>query len=284
MPALAYRFVPSVGKWRYPGRPDLTPPSPTTPTPPPPGTRPARANTGWVSAGSPALSTYSPLTVPAGTTLTGRYFPGDVTLSSNVTLVGCVCEGQVKARAVSNVVIRQCDAQGFVIDGTQTAELDRVYTTGAIGVDGVQVKADGGTVPTGVWVHHSYIGNAKVNASSHYDGLQVRGVNGLTIEDCYFDGSGAGVDPSLWHRQNAAIFLENANGGNANVTIRRNHLRAMGYGTLSIAVTTPLVVESNVFYPSGLSGGIVKALTGTIGSQTGNTWDSGATITNLATA
>jgi hypothetical protein len=60
-------------------------------------------------------------------------------------------------------------------------------------------------------------------ATSHYDGIQVRGVRGMLLRGNNFD-----LGP--WEEMyNAAIFLENANGGNYDVVIDRNWIGGGGY-------------------------------------------------------
>ena len=70
----------------------------------------------------------------------------------------------------------------------------------------------------GSWVH-----SPQVEADSHYDGIQVRGVDHLTLRGNTFD-----LGP--WNeRYNAAIFLEEANGGNVDVLVERNTVNGGGY-------------------------------------------------------
>lgn len=257
--------------WRLNGVPEAPPEDPL---------RPSRASTGYVGAGSPALTSYASGIKKNlyGVTIANRLVTGDIDFAdgcSDLVIRNCLVQGQIKVRECTNVLIEYCDATGFIIDGAHNIELRYCYATGELGVDGMQIKADGGAVPTNVWVHHNYLGNAVVNASSHYDGVQVRGVEGLRFEYNYLDPADTFSD-----RQNAAIFLQNANGGNWNVVVNNNWIKAMGHGVLSISVANTAEFTNNTFYEGPHSGKLVKALSGTI-VQSGNKWDDGTPIPDI---
>ena len=67
-------------------------------------------------------------------------------------------------------------------------------------------------------LRYNYIHDPRVPPEAHYDGTQVRGVNGLTIDCSVYDPG-----PFQW-TFNAAVYLEDANGGYTNVRVTNNWL------------------------------------------------------------
>lgn len=264
-----YYCVAESEEWRGVGRASI-PFTPVTP-PPPSGSRPSRATTGLVGAGNPSLTSMTAGTYSAsGLLIENRSINGDITFTgSNITIRNCSVTGQIKFRSGSNYVAEYCDVHGIIFDGSQTGRASYIYTTGAVGVDGVQVKADIGTTPTNITIEHSYLGNPVINASSHYDTIQVRGVNGLTISGNYFNHGNTFSD-----RYNATVFLENANGGNYNVTIDGNWSNARGYYHYRLFGYS-MTVQNNTFENKGAAGPLIGS-SYPISTSINNLWDDGS--------
>ncbi len=87
----------------------------------------------------------------------------------------------------------------------------------------MHVTSDGASLNAGVKITNNYIHNPRPGDGSHYDGLQVRGVNGLDVLCNNFDLGSAQFE------YNAAVYLEPANGGHSNVVIDGNWLLGGGH-------------------------------------------------------
>lgn len=140
----------------------------------------------------------------------------------------------------SDVTVRNVSVAGRILVTGDRVVLDRV-TSKHIGVssaqdltvlanrvtgsteDGLHITSDGGRWIRNVAVKDSLIDNPNPPGGAHYDGMQVRGVNGLTVECTVFD-----LGP-YQDTYTAAVYLEPANGNNANVQIRNNWLLGGGY-------------------------------------------------------
>lgn len=212
-------------------------------SPPPPVGQPVRANTGWVAAGSPALTSYAPGTYAADNiTLTNREINGTVTFTGdNVHLIGCKVNGELKFRPGNDHTVENTDCVGLIFDGSTNFRATRVYTTGAIGVDGLQIKGDSGVRPTDGLIEACYLGNPKINSGSHYDTVQVRGASRLEFIGNNFDQAVPFSD-----RYNATLFLENALGGNDDILVDGNWTRAAGYYHFRLFATN-IIVRNNIF-------------------------------------
>lgn len=278
MPVAVYAW--QAGTWRAPGRPALTPPAPTPPDLPgapgwsPPEQWPTAASAGWQGAGSPTLTPVAAFTSRTpGALIEHLEVDGDLVIEGDGTLVrACVVHGQLKLRAATNLAAEDVDCAGFVVTGTKIARLSRIRTTGALGVDGGQVKtSSAGAVPEAVLIEDCAITAAAVDASSHYDGIQVRGVRGLTIRGCNID-PGETIPEALWHRQAGSVFLENAGGGNHDVVIEHNRLRSVGHRNLLLGHADGLTIRGNVFAHGGYAKGPWSDPTW-ITEATGNVWE-----------
>lgn len=254
-PARTYHYDSDLEAWLTLGAPSV-PIIPTGPwNPPPPEPEPGdfvtRYDVGWEGIGSPALTPYQGNVSASGVTILNRSTSGDLIITgSNVTVKGCNIGGQIKVRGGNNVVIEDTTTQGLIFDGATNFRVTRSVAYGVLGHDGMQIKADGGWgVPADGLIEDSWFGAPVVNASSHYDSVQVRGCRRITFRHCTFDH---GETPS--DRYNATIFLENANGGNYDVLIENNYFRARGYHSLRL-YGSGIIVRYNVFAPKITVGG-----------------------------
>lgn len=142
-----------------------------------------------------------------------------------------------------DVVVRDVEATGQILVTGDRATLAHVTTTGisvssASGTvvryanirhgpaDGIHLTSDRGSMVRGVVLSHNFVHSPDVADDSHYDGTQVRGVDGLLVECSRYD---PGPFRPVF---NANVFLEDANGGAHDVTIRSNWLAGSGFAVV----------------------------------------------------
>lgn len=145
---------------------------------------------------------------------------------NNVTVRNCKLYSGVLF-AGNNIKIEHCEIIGGAsLSGTATASIvfNNIHSSED---DGIHITSDRGRV-SNVTVANNFIHSFAPACGAHADGIQVRGVDGLTI-------SGNVIDMGAWRRVcglnalNAAIFLQDANGGNKNITVDGNYLNGGGY-------------------------------------------------------
>lgn len=101
--------------------------------------------------------------------------------------------------------------------------------------DGIHVTSDGDRLVRRVVLRYNFIHHPMAPPESHYDGTQVRGVDGMVIR-CSTYQSGPFQDTF-----NANIYLENANGGASNVTVARNWLYGSAWSVMVAAESARFV-------------------------------------------
>ncbi|MDF1603452.1 hypothetical protein [Nocardioides sp. YIM 152315] len=92
--------------------------------------------------------------------------------------------------------------------------------------DAIHVTSDAGSLVRKIRLRYNYIHDPRVTDGSHYDGTQVRGVDRMVIE-CSTYRAGPYRD-----NYNAAVYLENANGGDSNVTVHHNWLIGFAFSVM----------------------------------------------------
>lgn len=189
------------------------------------GAKPSNTNVGVPGIGEPALTALGGGTNNVSNiTYTNRLVTGDITFyGSNINIIGCRFTGRVVIRDGNNFVIEDSDFGALSVSGGTNVTMRRIRTTGFAGSDGLHITSYGKRC-TDIVVEDSYIGNPTLSAGSHYDSIQVRGVDRLTIRGNYFDQS-----TTFSSSYNATIFLEDTQGGNYYIDIYNNWLRAAGY-------------------------------------------------------
>ncbi|NJS13423.1 MAG: hypothetical protein HC788_01055 [Sphingopyxis sp.] len=128
-----------------------------------------------------------------------------------------------------NIRIERCEVIGGVsLSGVDTAviEYNNIHD---INDDGIHLTSDSGQVRQVRIAHnfvHSFVYPASIACTDpHSDGIQVRGVDGLTLFNNVFDmGPWQSICNGRYNPLSAAIFLQDANGGNRNITVDRNYL------------------------------------------------------------
>jgi hypothetical protein len=252
------------------GQPD---PNPWTP-----GAQPTNSNVGLPGVGNPALSPNGSTYISTSNiTYTNISRVGNLTLAgSNVTLIGCKVVGELIVRG-NDFIAEDSDIGALSLSGAKRVRASRVRTTGVVGKDGVHVTSDVGRCED-IVLEDSYIGNPMLTDGSHYDSIQVRGVDRLTLRGNYFD-QGTIFDSSY----NATVFLEDAQGGNYDIDIHNNWLRAAGYYNVRLYGYNQ-TLDNNVFIKRDPTESDGSPNAGpVIGNSyvymaSGNTWDGGTPL------
>ena len=158
-----------------------------------------------------------------GLVLDGVLVAGDLELvGEGQVLRNSRIEGQLVVRG-ADITVEDSEVGGLAITSATGVVARRVEVFGHLGSDGIHVTSDSGARASDILVEGCWVHSPQVEAQSHYDGIQVRGVDGLTLYGNTFD-LGPWQEP-----YNAAIFLEDANGGNVDVLVERNIINGGGY-------------------------------------------------------
>jgi hypothetical protein len=150
---------------------------------------------------------------------------GDVTIAAaNVTIRNSKVTGSIAvarpgvgARIITNTV------PVVSISSSQDVVIERNDMGFASDKDTMHVTSDNGAKVTDVRIANNYI-HDPFTSGNHYDGLQVRGADRLTVYCNNFD-LGA---PQEYY--NAAVYLEPANGGHSGVVVDNNWLFGGAFG------------------------------------------------------
>jgi hypothetical protein len=151
-----------------------------------------------------------------------------------------------------DVTLRNVRVDGSILVTGDGATIDHVTTTGIAissaskaqvryseisggGDDGIHITSDRGRLVKDITLTYNFVHSPDVPAGGHYDGTQVRGVDGLLVKCSTYD---PGPYQSTY---NAGIYLEDANGGDANVAIEHNWLLGSGFSVMLDAPGTRLV-------------------------------------------
>lgn len=262
-------------------------------TPPQPGggvaeegacsTRPIGSNTG--SSGTLAADGRTSLMTP-GEIIQNRSFSGDLAIyADNVQLKNVSVTGNIVVAEADDVLIDHVTARSIAISSSSNTTIQYAQVNAFEG-DSFHVTSDGSSYITNVTIKHSYISRPGFNPGSlsHWDGVQIRGANGVTIFCNNFD-VGAWQDP-----YNVLIYLEQANGGNDNVVVDNNWLSGSNFAFMIGLPHVPvnLSITNNKLYSADfrygycyLGGGFTPSyLTQVV--QTGNTLD-GAAMAQVCT-
>lgn len=209
------------------GGPPVTPsPSTTTPTAAPP-TGGHGVDAGPETTGVPDGVVLEPheggVVDEADLVLDGVLVEGDLELAGEgQTLRNSRVLGQVVVRG-GGITVEDSEVGALSIASATQVVARRVEVFGVLGSDGIHVTSDSGVRATNILVEGCWVHSPQIEPQSHYDGIQVRGVDGLTL-------LGNTLDLGPWQEPlNAAVFLEDANGGNTDVLVERNIINGGGY-------------------------------------------------------
>ncbi|MDT3443499.1 MULTISPECIES: DUF4082 domain-containing protein [unclassified Pseudofrankia] len=197
-----------------PGVPSSDPFSSTCPV------MPGSGNTGPSS--SARLTPYSGAQIKEnGVVLDGRDISGTITIyGSNVTIKNSVVRGSIIIRSAGGATIDHVKTVGIaIISGSHHVVR---YTDISGGSDAVQISSVYDPV-SDVTLTNSYLHGPNPPPDAHYDGIQIRGIDGLRVTCSNLD-----LVPFAMNH-NAGIYLEWAGGGIRNVTIDHNWINGGGY-------------------------------------------------------
>lgn len=252
----------------------VPPPDPDPVDPWEPGDQPFWETTGRVRLGNPAMTTQSGTWLSASDVeYINKDFTGTGSISiagNNVRLSGCRLPDHLIIRG-TNVIIEDSDIGAISISGGKFVTIRRNRIGGSLTPqDSIHITSDTGRCQD-ILIENNYIGHPNIVASSHYDGLQVRGVDRLIVRGNYFDAGLVFND-----RGNSSIFLQDANGLNYDVEIRGNWSRVIGYNHTYLFANNLLFVD-NIFYRTVCTD-VIYARGGTNQTFSGNTYDNGVSV------
>lgn len=167
----------------------------------------------------------------SGRTLKNANVSSLTIMGDNVTVRNVAVAGNIFVSGGSNNVrIIRVTTQGVGISSSSNVVVRRAnigYSTG----DAIHVTSDAGSQVRNVRLRYNFIHHPRVTDGSHYDGTQVRGVDDMLIEcSTYRAGTYRGG-------YNAAIYLENANGGDSHVKVHHNWLIGNAFSVMVDAVS-----------------------------------------------
>lgn len=188
-----------------------------------------------------------------GESLTDAKVDHLVISGDDVTVRNVSVEGSITVRG-SRVLMDHITARGVSISGGSHVTLQHANIGFGSG-DGIHVTSDRGRV-RGLVLAYNFIHDPRVGEDAHYDGVQVRGVDDLSITCSVFDAG------PYRKQYNAGIYLEDANGGDSNVTVARNWVYGFGFSVMLDA--------RHVTLDSNRVGGDIRWGTCRLGKRTGN--------------
>jgi hypothetical protein len=203
----------------------------------------------------------------ASTTIANKVITGDATfVGSNLTLRNVRITGNAIFRG-DNIVIEDSEVGALVLSGTAGATLTRVDVFGLSGKDGIQITAGSGPV-TGVVIRDSWVHNPVVSSGMSYQGIEVRGADGLTIDNVLVDLGAYKAG------QDAAVLLATDNGGTRNVTITGSRL--LGGDNVLSSFGTNVKITGSVL--GSCTDAVLDAASTPLTTFTGNTSPTGSAL------
>lgn len=192
---------------------------------------------------------------------------------SNVTVRNVSVAGNILVTG-DNAKIDHVTAQGVAISSASGTTL-QYSNIGYSKEDGIHITSDRGRMIRNAVLRYNYIHHPRVPSDAHYDGTQVRGVNGLIIDCSVYDPG------SFQWTLNAAVYLEDANGGDTNVRVTNNWLYGHAFPVMVDAGTSTFTknriggdIKWDVCYPA-------KGLNSSDFTSSGNVWDATNAKLNL---
>lgn len=223
------------------------------------GSRPTKSNSGARGV----LQQRGATTLVAGGTLEDVRVPSLEISGSDVTVRNVQVDGRVLVTG-DRVRIRRVTAQGIGISSASDVSVKHSLIESSPD-DAFHVTSDAGELVRNVTLDHNFVHRPVTPSENHYDGVQVRGADGMRISCSTFRAG-------RYHDNfNAAIFLENANGGTSDVRVDHNWLFGFAF---SVMVDSP----SSTFTDNKIGGDIqwgpclLLESAGDSFTSSGNTW------------
>ena len=226
----------------------LPPGPPSTSNPPPapsPGsgnwTRPTAVTTGY--SGSLTPWTGSTTFTANNQTISNVDFGGYIKVTgSNIVLNNCHFSGMV-FYGPGPLTVKNCTSDGGINSDSGYGNINGVtydHVHVIMGAhDGIDVFSNNGHTESNITLVDTLIDgmNFPSSSTSHGDGLQVRGVNGLTVQRVVIN------DGPYQSQDNSAIYFENVNGGDSNMHLTDLDLYGGGYTFYTNAVSASTAVN-----------------------------------------
>ncbi|MFC7494572.1 MULTISPECIES: right-handed parallel beta-helix repeat-containing protein [unclassified Nocardioides] len=152
---------------------------------------------------------------------------------ADVTLRNVEVDGNILVTG-DGATIDHVTTEGIAISSASGTNVQYSNIGGSTG-DGIHVTSDRGRLSRDISLTYNFVHSPDVPPDAHYDGTQVRGVDGLLVKCSTYD---AGPYESTY---NAGIYLENANGGDSDVAIEHNWLLGSGFSVMLDAPGTRLI-------------------------------------------
>ena len=200
-----------------------TAPTTTTPSPTPPQPGPGRCaqpnatNTGPTGALSPYTG---PMVINApGTVVENKQINGRLVIAApNVTVRNSASTSTILfARGSDGGRVTDFSGMGVHVSSARNIVVERSDLTGD-GSDTLHVTSDDRERVQNVTIRNNWVHDPYSSPTAHYDGLQVRGADGVLVE-CNTIDLGSYQDA-----YNAAVYLENDNGGYSDARVLNNWL------------------------------------------------------------
>jgi hypothetical protein len=223
----------------------------------------------------------------ANEVIQNKSFPAGIDIQADgVQLRNVQVKGRILVNEADNVVIDHVKAVEISISSSSNVAIQYAHVTAFEG-DSFHFTSDGSSYIKNVTIKHNYVDRPGFNAGSqsHWDGVQIRGAEYVTIYCNNFD-VGAWQDP-----YNVLIYLEQANGGNNHIVIDSNWLNGSNFAIMAGLPNLPMsfTIKNNKLRSADfhyglcyLGGGFNSTYLGQI-VQTGNTLD-GAPIAQVCKA
>lgn len=191
--------------------------------------KPSAATTGAKGTRSASSAT----NVAAGRTLANVNVQKLVITNPNVTVRNVAVNGSIVVRA-NGVTLDHVTSKSIAVSSASNVRV-QFANVGFTGGDGINVTSDRGVMSRNITFAYNYVHDPRVSNTAHYDGTQVRGVNGMTIACSVYN-------PGAYKPQfNAGIYLEDANGGTSNVRVTNNWVYGFGFSIMMDAANTSLL-------------------------------------------
>lgn len=253
-----------------------TPPS--DPTPPPSGgtctSKPDASNTG--TSGTLNADSRTVLST-SNEVVQNKSFPAGIEIRADgVQLKNVSVGGRIFINEADNIILDHVKAIEVAVSSASNITVQYAHITAFEG-DSFHITSDGSSYIKNIRIQYSYVDRPGFNpgSGSHWDGVQVRGAENLTIFCNNFD-VGAWQDP-----YNVLIYFEQANGGNDYLVVDHNWLNGSNFAIMAglpdvpihLSITNNKLRSADFHYGyCYLGGGFTSSYLSQV-IQTGNTLD-----------
>lgn len=246
-------------------------------------TKPDASNTG--STGTLTTDNRTTLNID-GEVIENKQFPASIQIrADNITLRNVTVAGGIDiGDELDNILLDRVDATSAGITSSSNVTIEYSHFT-AFNGDALYISGWNGVNTTNLTVRYSFIDRPSFTSTeAHWDGIQMRGVNNVTIFCNNFD-------VGEWQFEyNVLIYSEPAFNGNYNIIIDNNWLNGANFAIMGGAsdpigyeITNNKLLSADFYFGLCYPGGGITAENIDQVIQTGNTLD-GAPIAQVCSA